>query len=110
VDPRSSAVDASHQVAHPRTPAPCGGRAAGSGAPAASGRRTTHRRTPAPRSGRAAGSGTPAASGRRTTHRRTPGRSHRPARPPRVPHGPALLLATWLCAVLAGPGSGVAMS
>ncbi|HEY3712548.1 MAG TPA: A24 family peptidase [Amycolatopsis sp.] len=84
VDPRSSAVDASHQVAHPRTPAPCGGRAAGSG--------------------------TPGASDGRTTHRRTPGRSHRPARPPRVPHGPALLLATWLCAVVAGPGSGVAMS
>jgi prepilin signal peptidase PulO-like enzyme (type II secretory pathway) len=39
--------------------------------------------------------------------RRTRGRARRS---PRVPHGPALLLATWLCAVFAGPGSGVVMS
>ncbi|WP_328608098.1 A24 family peptidase [Amycolatopsis sp. NBC_00345] len=43
----------------------------------------------------------------RAAQPRTPGRSHRS---PRVPHGPALLLATWLCAVFAGPGSGVATS
>ncbi|MDT8914015.1 A24 family peptidase [Amycolatopsis sp. PS_44_ISF1] len=29
---------------------------------------------------------------------------------PRIPHGPALLLTTWVCAVAGGPGSGVAMS
>ncbi|SEP43647.1 prepilin peptidase [Amycolatopsis saalfeldensis] len=34
----------------------------------------------------------------------------RAQRSARVPHGPALLLATWLCAVVAGPGSGVAVS
>ncbi|WP_329059023.1 A24 family peptidase [Amycolatopsis sp. NBC_01480] len=39
-----------------------------------------------------------------------PDLTHRPPRSPRIPHGPALLLATWLCAVVAGPGSGVAVS